>query len=49
MEELSEIVHRWRKHHLIVRTSRQIKDWYSEESTDGLGIYSDDVSVNGGL
>jgi hypothetical protein len=49
MEELSEIVHRWRKHHLIVRTGRQIKDWYSEEPTDGLGIYSDDVSVNSGL
>jgi hypothetical protein len=49
MEELLEIVHRWRKHHLIVRTSRQIKDWYSEEPTDGLGIYSDYVSVNSGL
>jgi hypothetical protein len=49
MEELSEIVHRWRKHHLIVRTGRQIKDWYSEEPTDDLGVYSDDVSVNNGL
>jgi hypothetical protein len=49
MEELSEIVHKWRKHHLIVRTGRQIKDWYSEELTDGLRIYSDDVSVNSGL
>jgi hypothetical protein len=26
MEELSEIVHRGRKHHLIVRAGRQIKD-----------------------
>jgi hypothetical protein len=49
MEELSEIIHRWRKHHLIVRTGRQIKDWYTEEPTDGLEIYSDDVSVNSGL
>jgi hypothetical protein len=49
MEELSEIVYRWRKHHLIVRTSRQIEDWYSEKPTDGLGIYSDDVSINSGL
>jgi hypothetical protein len=49
MEKLSEIVHRWRKHHFIVRTGRQIKDWYSEEPTDGLGIYSDDVSINSGL
>jgi hypothetical protein len=46
MEELSEIVHNGRKHHLIVRTGRQIKDWYP---TNGLGIYSDDVAVNSGL
>jgi hypothetical protein len=49
MEELSEIIHRWRKYHLIVRTGRHIKDWYSKESTDDLGIDSDDVSVNSGL
>jgi hypothetical protein len=49
MEELSEIVHRWMKHHLIVRTGRQIKDWYPDELTDDLGIYSDDVSINSGL
>jgi hypothetical protein len=49
MEELSEIVHSGRKHHLIVRTGRQIKDWFPEELTDGLGIYSDDVAVNSGL
>jgi hypothetical protein len=46
MEELSEIVHRWRKHHLIVRTGRPIKDWYPDELTDDLGINSDDVSIN---
>jgi hypothetical protein len=49
MEELSEIVHRGRKHHLIVRTGRQIKDWYSNELTDDLGINSDDVAVSSGL
>jgi hypothetical protein len=49
MEELSEIVHRWRKHHLIVRTSRQIKARYPDELTDDLGINSDDVFVNSGL
>jgi alcohol dehydrogenase class IV len=49
MEELSEIVHRGRKHHLIVWTGRQIKDWYLDELTDYLGINSDDVSVNSGL
>jgi len=49
MEELSEIVHRWRKHHLIVRTGRPIKDWYPDELTDDLGINSDDVSINSGL
>jgi hypothetical protein len=49
MEELSEIVHRWRKHHFIVRTSRHIKDWYPDELTDDLGINSDDVSINSGL
>jgi hypothetical protein len=49
MEELSKIVHRGRKHHLIVRIGRQIKDWYPDELTDDLGIYSDDVSVNSGL
>jgi hypothetical protein len=26
MEELSEIFHRGRKHHLILKTGRQIKD-----------------------
>jgi hypothetical protein len=49
MEELSEIVHRGRKHHLIVRIGRQIKNWYPDELTDDLGINSDDVSVNSGL
>jgi hypothetical protein len=49
MEELSEIVHRGRKHHLIIRTAGQIKDWNAYEVTDDLGINSDDVPVNSGL
>jgi hypothetical protein len=49
MEELSEIVHRGRKHHLIIRTAGQLKDWYSDEVTDDLGINSDDMPVNSGL
>jgi len=49
MEELLEIVHRGRKHHLIIRTARQIKDWNAYEVTDDLGINSDDVPINSGL
>jgi hypothetical protein len=33
MEVLSEIVHRGRKHHLIIRTAGQLKDWYSDKVT----------------
>jgi hypothetical protein len=49
MEKLSEIVHRGRKHHLIIRTAGQIKDWNAYEVTDDLGINSDDVPINSGL
>jgi hypothetical protein len=49
MKELSEIVHRGRKHHLIIRTAGQIKDKKAYEVTDDLGINSDDVPVNNGL
>jgi hypothetical protein len=49
MKELSEIVHRGRKNHLIKRTVGQIKDWNAYEVTDILGINSDDVPVNNGL
>jgi len=49
MKELSEIVHRGRKHHLIIRTAGQIKDWYAYEVTDDMGINSDDVPVNSRL
>jgi len=45
MEELSEIVHRGRKHHLIIRTAGQLKDWYY----DDLGINIDDMPVNSEL
>jgi hypothetical protein len=34
MEELSEIVHRGRKHHFIIGTARQLKNWYSDEVID---------------
>jgi hypothetical protein len=49
MEELSEIIHRGRKHHLIIRTVKQIKDWNAYEVTDDLGINSDDVPIKNGL
>jgi hypothetical protein len=49
MEELSEIVHRGRKHHLIIKTAGQLKDWNSDEVTDDLGINSDDMPINSGL
>jgi hypothetical protein len=49
MTEFSEIVHRGRKHHLIIRAAGQLKDWYSNEVTDDLGINSDDMPVNSGL
>jgi hypothetical protein len=49
MKELLEIVHRGRKHHLIIRTAGQIKDWNTYDVTDDLGINSDDVHVNSGL
>jgi hypothetical protein len=37
MEELSEIIHRGRKHRLIIRIASQIKDWNAYEVTDDLG------------
>jgi len=49
MEKLSEIIHRGRKHHLVVRIGRQIENWYPDKLTDDLGINNDDVSVNSGL
>jgi len=49
MKKLSEIVHRGRKHHLIIGTAEQLKDWYSYEVTDDLGINSDDMPINGVL
>jgi hypothetical protein len=49
MGELSKIVHRGRKHHLIIRTAGQLKDWYPKEVIDDLTINSYDVPVNGGL
>jgi hypothetical protein len=39
MEELSKIVHRGRKHHLIIGTAGQLKDWYPKEVTDDLDTF----------
>jgi hypothetical protein len=49
MKELSKLIHRWRKHHLVVRTGRQIENWYPDKLTNDLGINSNDVSINSGL
>lgn len=49
MKELSKLVHRWRKHHLVVRTSRQIENRNPNKLTDDLGINSNDVAINSGL
>jgi hypothetical protein len=49
MEELLEIVHRRRKHHFIIGTAGQLKNWYSDEVTNDLGINSDDMPVYSGL
>jgi hypothetical protein len=49
MEELTKIVHRGRNYRLIIRTAGQLKDWYSDEVTNDMGINSDDMPVNSGL
>lgn len=49
MKELSKLILRWRKHHLIVRTGRQIKNRNPNKLTDDLGIKSNDVAINSGL
>jgi len=46
MEEFSEIIDRWRKHHLVERTGGQIKNWYPDKLTDDMRINSNDVSIN---
>jgi hypothetical protein len=49
MEELSKIIQRGRKNHLIIRAARQLEDRNSYELIDDLGINSDDMSCNSGL
>jgi hypothetical protein len=49
VEELSEIIHRRRKHYLIVRTARELEDRYSYDLADDLGINSDKMPKNSGL
>jgi len=49
VEKLSEIIHRWRQYHLIVRTRRQLENRDSYELTDDLGINSDNMPANSGL
>jgi hypothetical protein len=49
VEKLSEIIHRWRQYHLIVRAGRQLENRNSNELTDDLGINSDSMPKNSGL
>jgi len=49
MEKLSEIIHRRRQYHLIVRAHRQLENRDSYELTDDLGINSDNMPANSGL
>jgi hypothetical protein len=49
VEELSKIFHRRRKYYLIVRAARHLKDRYSYDLADNLGINSDNIPKNSGL
>jgi hypothetical protein len=49
VEKLSEIFHRWRKYHLIVRARRYLENRNSSELTNDLGINSDSMPSNSGL
>jgi hypothetical protein len=49
LEKLSEIIHRWRQYHFIVRACRQLENRDSYELTDDLGINSDNMPANSGL
>jgi hypothetical protein len=46
VKELSEIFHRWRKYHLIVRARRQLENRNSNELTDDLGINNNSMPKN---
>jgi hypothetical protein len=49
VEKLSEIIHRWRQYHLVVRAHRQLENMYSYELTNDLGINNDNMPANSGL
>jgi hypothetical protein len=49
MKEFSEIIQRRREHHLIIRAARNLKNRYSYELTDDLGINSDSMPSNSRL
>jgi hypothetical protein len=49
VEELSEIFYRMRKYYLIVGAARHLKDRYSYDLADDLGINSDYMPKYSGL
>jgi hypothetical protein len=49
MEKLSEIIHRRRKYHLIIRARRYLENRNSNDLADDLGINSDNMPANSGL
>jgi uncharacterized protein YjiS (DUF1127 family) len=49
VEKLSEIIHRRRKYHLIVRARRKLENTDSYELIDDLGINSDNMPSNSRL
>jgi hypothetical protein len=49
MEKLSEIIHRQRKYHFIVRARRHLENRNSNGLTDDMGIISDSMPSNSGL
>jgi len=49
VEELSKIFHRRRKYYLIVGAGWHLKNRYSYDLADDLGINSDNMPKNSGL
>jgi hypothetical protein len=49
MNEIFEIIQRWRQDYLIIWTGRKLEYWHSNELTDDLGINNDNMSVHRGL
>jgi hypothetical protein len=46
VKKLSEIIHRWRKYHLIVRARRKLENRDSYELTDDMGNNIDNMPSN---